>query len=249
MPPPAIDVRRAQSRFQTDTTWLESRHSFSFAQHRDPTNTHHGLLLVSNDDIVAPRAGFQTHPHRDMEIITWVLQGRLEHKDSVGNTDIIYPGLAQRMSAGRGILHSEINPVDDDPVRFLQMWVVPDQDAIEPGYEQLDVAAELDRGELIAIASGADGGHRHDSAIRIQQKDATLWAARLRPLARVRLPRAPFGHLFVALGAVQIDSGNLLQRGDAARLTNADLDTVTAGTEGAEILYWEMHAELEHWGA
>jgi len=173
--PQGVDVRRADSRFRTDIDWLDSHHSFSFGPHRAADNTHHGLLLVSNDDTVAPGSGFQTHPHRDMEIVTWVLEGELEHKDSVGHTDIIYPGLAQRMSAGRGILHSEINPANENPVRFVQMWVLPDQAEIDPGYEQQDVRQELDRGGLIPIASGAG----HDSAIRIQQKDATLWAARL----------------------------------------------------------------------
>jgi redox-sensitive bicupin YhaK (pirin superfamily) len=106
---PQVDVRRADERLKTRLGWLDSKHSFSFSRHYDPANTHHGLLLVNNDDIVKPGTGFETHPHRDMEIVTWVLQGSLVHQDSEGHTGVIYPGLAQRMSAGTGILHSEKN--------------------------------------------------------------------------------------------------------------------------------------------
>src|SRR6188472_4571828 len=123
---PEIDVRRATTRDVTKIDWLDSKHSFSFGQHYDPANTHHGLLLVNNDDVVAPGTGFDTHPHRDMEIVTWVLEGSLEHRDSMGNSGVIYPGLAQRMSAGTGVLHSEKNGSASDTVHFVQMWVIPD---------------------------------------------------------------------------------------------------------------------------
>ncbi len=125
--PAAMEIRRAADRAVTRTSWLQSRHSFSFADHYDPDNTHHGLLLVNNDDLVQPAAGFDTHPHRDMEIVTWVLQGALAHQDSTGNRGVIYPGLAQRMSAGSGILHSEKNESVTEPVHFVQMWVIPDE--------------------------------------------------------------------------------------------------------------------------
>ena len=190
MTDPAIEVRPAAERFQTETGWLDSRHSFAFGPHRDRDNTHHGLLLVSNDDLVAAGSGFETHPHRDMEIVTWVLEGELEHQDSVGNSGLIHPGLAQRMSAGRGILHSEINPVGDAPVRFVQMWVVPDTESIEPAYSQREICRELDSGELFPVASGASGSLGREAAITIRQQGATLWAARLRPGSAVRLPRA-----------------------------------------------------------
>ena len=121
-----IDIRRADTRFHTEIDWLDSWHSFSFGNHYDPTNTHHGLLLVLNDDVIAPGGGFGTHPHRDMEIVTWVLDGALEHRDSEGNHGVISPGLAQRMSAGRGIRHSEVNASTTEPVHLLQMWVPPD---------------------------------------------------------------------------------------------------------------------------
>src|SRR5690348_18056333 len=125
--PATVDIRRAGDRGASTTDWLNSRHSFSFADYYDPANTHHGLLLVNNDDLVAPAAGFDTHPHRDMEIVTWVLSGSLAHQDSAGHSGVIGPGLAQRMSAGTGILHSEKNESSDAPVHFIQMWVVPDQ--------------------------------------------------------------------------------------------------------------------------
>src|SRR6187200_3780900 len=151
MTTPTTDVRRAADRFATRIPWLDSHHSFSFGGHYDARNTHHGLLLVNNDDIVTPGMGFETHPHRDMEIVTWVLQGSLVHQDSEGNRGVIYPGLAQRMSAGTGILHSEKNDswrvdggtVHEEPVRFIQMWVLPDESGIRPGYEQLEISDEL----------------------------------------------------------------------------------------------------------
>src|SRR5580704_14682260 len=128
---PTVDIRRAGQRFKTRLSWLDSKHSFSFSRHYDPLNTHHGLLLVSNDDVVRPGTGFETHPHQDMEIVTWVLLGSLVHQDSTGHAGIIYPGLAQRMSAGTGILHSEKNDSwrmrggseHTEPVHFVQMWV------------------------------------------------------------------------------------------------------------------------------
>ena len=152
---PDIDIRRAEQRFTSNFGWLDSKHSFSFGHHHDRANTHHGLLLVNNDDIVDPGTGFETHPHQDMEIVTWVLQGSLVHQDSTGHNGVIYPGLAQRMSAGRGILHSEKNDswrlggeTHRDPVHFVQMWVVPDEANITPGYEQLEIGDELLTGGL-----------------------------------------------------------------------------------------------------
>ena len=180
-----IDVRRAGERFHTRTGWLDSHHSFSFGHHRDPANTHFGLLLVSNDDVVAPGTGFETHPHRDMEIVTWVLDGALVHQDSTGHNGLIHPGLAQRMSAGTGILHSEKNdswtltgePEHRTPVHFVQMWVIPDEAGITPGYEQLDIGDELDRGGWTTLASGMPG-HAGRRAIGIRQKHAALHVAR-----------------------------------------------------------------------
>ena len=237
---PTVDVRRAADRFRTRTPWLDSRHSFSFGAHYDPADTHHGLLLVNNDDVVAPGTGFDTHPHRDMEIVTWVLCGSLVHQDSTGHTGVVLPGLAQRMSAGTGILHSERNDRHDDPVHFVQMWVVPDEYGIAPGYAQRDVDAELRSGALVPVASGR---HGHDSAIRIANRHATLHAARLEPGGTVALPEAPSLHLFVARGAVALEAAGPLDRGDAVRFTATGGQRVTAAVP-AEILVWEMHATL-----
>ena len=227
--------------------WLDSRHSFSFGHHYDSTNTHHGLLVVNNDDIVDPGTGFETHPHRDMEIITWVLDGSLVHQDSTGHSGVIYPGLAQRMSAGRGIRHSEKNDSwrlggdqHRDPVHFVQMWVVPDERNITPGYEQLELSHELLAGGLVPVASGMDK-HDGEAAIRIKNRFAALYAARLQPGQAVQLPEAPYLHLFVARGAVALEGAGDLSTGDAVRFTATGGQQVTA-TEAAEILVWEMHA-------
>lgn len=244
-------IQRSTDRFTTAVPWLDSHHCFSFGPHYDPDNTHFGLLLVSNDDVVAPGAGFDTHPHRDMEIVTWVLSGSLVHQDSQGNNGVIYPGLAQRMSAGRGILHSEKNdswtltgtPAHCEPVHFIQMWVIPDAHGIDPGYEQLDINTQLDAGGLVVVASGLEQ-HRNDRAIRIRQSQAGLLAARLQVGERLVLPDAPFLHVFVADGEVAIEGGQHLTAGDACRLRDSGGIRVTAGATGAEILVWQMYAEL-----
>ena len=248
-PTPAVDVRRSVERPKTAIDWLDSKHSFSFGEHYDSDNTHHGLLLVNNDDIVSAGAGFETHPHRDMEIVTWVLQGSLVHQDSTGHSGLIYPGLAQRMSAGRGILHSEKNDSwrlqgepHADPVHFVQMWVLPDENGITPGYEQLEIDGELLSGGLVPVASGM-AKHEGQSAIRIRNRYAALYAARLQPGQSVQLPDAPFLHLFVARGAVVLEGAGALATGDAVRFTDIGGQRVTA-TEPAEVLVWEMHATL-----
>jgi redox-sensitive bicupin YhaK (pirin superfamily) len=247
-PTAAVDVRPAAKRPKTRIGWLDSKHSFSFGSHWDPENTHHGLLLVNNDDIVTAGAGFETHPHRDMEIVTWVLQGSLVHQDSEGNTGIIYPGLAQRMSAGTGIRHSEKNDawrIDGnaphaESVRFIQMWVLPDDNGIKPGYEQLEIDDELLRGGLVPVASGMDK-HKGAAAIRIKNRYAALHAARLKPTDTVVVPDAPYVHLFVARGAVDLEGAGHLGEGDAVRLTGVGGQNLTA-TDDAEVLIWEMHA-------
>ncbi|MDC3402363.1 pirin family protein [bacterium] len=230
---PAVDIRRSADRFHTQAGWLDSKHSFSFGRHVDRNNTNHGQLLVLNDDRVKSGTGFETHPHQDMEIVTWVLEGELEHKDSEGNSGVIYPGLAQRMSAGRGIWHSEKNLSVADDVHFIQMWVLPDTEAVDPGYQQLDINTELDHGGLVAVASGQG----HDTAISIQQRDAVLWAARLRAGEEVVVPHSPSTHLFVAKGDVTVESAGALRTGDAVRLTDVDELRLTADGD-AEILVW-----------
>jgi redox-sensitive bicupin YhaK (pirin superfamily) len=246
---PTVDVRRTDERFKSSFGWLDSKHSFSFGHHFDRANTHHGLLLVNNDDIVNPGTGFETHPHQDMEIVTWVLEGSLVHQDSTGHNGVIYPGLAQRMSAGHGIMHSEKNDswrlggdVHRDPVHFVQMWVVPDERNLTPGYEQLEIDHELLAGGLVPVASGMDK-HDGESAIRIKNRHAALYAARLQPGQSVQLPQAPYLHLFVPRGAVSLEGAGNLATGDAVRFTATGGQKVTA-TEPAEILVWEMHATI-----
>ena len=241
--PAKVEIRRAAARAVTTTSWLHSKHSFSFGDRYDPTNTHHGVLLVNNDDVVQPGAGFDTHPHRDMEIVTWVLDGSLAHRDSAGNSGVVYPGLAQRMSAGTGILHSEKNDSTTDPVRFIQMWVAPDVSGIAPGYQQSEVADELLDGRLATIASGMPG---HDAAITIHNRSAALRGARLDSGESLELPAAPYLHLFVARGALTMhgtDNGAELAEGDAVRFTTANGIRVMAD-QPSEILLWEMHATL-----
>ncbi|WP_250287080.1 MULTISPECIES: pirin family protein [unclassified Frankia] len=248
-----IAVRRADGRAVTRNDWLDSRHSFAFGRHYDPANTHFGLLLVSNDDHVAPGGGFATHSHRDMEIVTWVLEGELLHTDSTGTHGTIRPGVAQRMSAGTGITHAETNAAGatggpgtpdalDDPgtVHFIQMWVTPDHTGITPSYAQRDVADALATGELVAIAGGAGSS----AAIDIQQRNAVLHAARLPAAGRVSLPSAPWVHLFVARGTVTLESAGELGTGDAARIRGCDSLAVAAEAGPAEILVWEMHTAL-----
>ena len=236
MTTPTLDVRRAADRFHTRLAWLDSHHSFSFSRHYDPANIGHGLLLVNNDDVVRAGTGFDTHPHQDMEIVTWVLDGELEHKDSEGNRGLLYPGLAQRMSAGTGIWHSEMNPRGDADVHFVQMWVLPDTERIDPGYEQLDINDELAKGGLVPIASGPG----HDAAISIRQRDAVLWGGRLQPgrdgrRAR-RPPRPPVRR------PRRGESGGRRRAGDrrrrAAHRRRAHLSSPPA-PDGAEVLIWE----------
>ena len=237
-----VDIRRSSDRFATQIPWLDSRHSFSFGQHYDPRNTHHGLLLVSNDDVIKAGTGFSTHPHRDMEIVTWVLNGEVEHKDSQGHHGIIYPGLAQRMSAGTGIWHSEMNPKSDQDVHLVQMWVVPDTESINPGYEQLDINPELNKGGLVPIASGQG----HNAAIKIRQKDAVLWGGRLKHGEAVTLPDAAYLHVYIAKGNAELQGAGALKIGDAVRLTGANSPKLTADPKtGAEVLIWQMASKLE----
>ncbi len=244
-----VDIRRADDRAHTDWGWLDSKHSFSFGGHWDPANTHHGVLMVSNDDIVLPGTGFETHPHRDMEIVTWVVRGSLVHQDSTGHSGVIYPGLAQRMSAGTGILHSEKNDSwrldgqrHDEAVHFIQMWVVPDESGVVPGYEQLEIDGELMAGRLVPVASGLDQ-HRDQAAIRIRNRYAGLHVARLQAGQSVQLPEAPYLHLFLAYGAADLEGAGSLSAGDAVRFTATGGQQVTA-SEPTELLLWEMHAGI-----
>ncbi|MBK5331797.1 MAG: pirin family protein [Ilumatobacteraceae bacterium] len=229
-----IAIQRASDRFHTDIDWLDSKHSFNFGTHYREGDSGHGLLLVNNDDKVAAGGGFGTHGHRDMEIVTWVLSGTLEHHDSEGNNGVLYPGLAQRMSAGRGIRHSEMNASATEPVHFVQMWVLPDTAGIDPGYEQRDVNDALASGQLVPIASGKG----HDGAVSLHQRDAVLWGARVPAGASVDLPADEHVHFFVALGDGTLGDNTSLATGDSARITGHQPLQFSAGSEGAELLVW-----------
>ncbi|WP_010542436.1 pirin family protein [Dietzia alimentaria] len=250
---PSVKIRRSASRSHDSGGWLDSRHSFSFSRYQDPMNTHFGRLLANNDDRIAAGTGFDTHGHRDMEIVTWVLSGSLVHQDSEGHSGLIYPGLAQRMSAGSGILHSERNdawrdgsvshktPVD--PVHLVQMWVVPDTTGGDPGYEQ----REIDPGELendLVVVAGGLPGYSDRAAIQIRNSSSALLASRLSAGGSVVLPEAPYLHLYVPIGSVTLEGEGVLDTGDAARMTASGGRRVTAGEHGAEILAWEMHAGM-----
>ena len=228
-----VDLRPAASRFHTEIDWLDSWHSFSFGPHHDPDNLGHGLLIVNNDDIVRGGGGFGTHGHRDMEIVTWVLDGELAHRDSIGTDDRIYPGLAQRMSAGSGIRHSEMNANANADVHLVQMWVLPDTAGIDPSYEQRDLNDALAEGGLVPVASGQG----HEGAVSIHQRDAVLYAGRLAGGVEVTVPEAPHVHVFVAVGRAALD-GTPLATGDAVRLTDAGTPTLVAGVDGTEVLIW-----------
>jgi redox-sensitive bicupin YhaK (pirin superfamily) len=240
-----IDIRRSGDRFRTTLDWLDSRHSFAFGPHHDPTNTHYASLVVNNEDTLAAGPGYESHSHRDMEILTWVLSGALVHEDSDGNTGVIHPGLVQRMSAGSGIRHSERSDSSAESARsahFVQMWLMPDQTGVAPGYQQVDVDDDLDAGALITVASGMSR-HRGDVPIWINNSNAALHIARLPVGQEIEVPDAPYLHLFVAKGSAQLEGDGMLEAGDAARLTALSGHRVTAA-EPCEVLIWEMHASL-----
>jgi quercetin 2,3-dioxygenase len=230
----AIEVRRAADRFTTRTESRITRHSFSFGGHYDPDNVGLGSLVAHNDDLLLPGGGYDTHPHQDVEIVTWVLEGSLHHEDSQGNAGTIRPGLAQRMSAGSGVRHAERNPADR-PVRFVQMWLRPRETGRPPSYEQRDVSAALASGELVPVASGLP-----DVAAAIGLgAPAALHVARLSPGDAVQLPGAPYLHLFVARGRVVLDGTGPLEEGDAVRCRDEDRRRLVA--DGAtEVLVWQL---------
>jgi len=245
---PGVSIRRGADRHQTQIGWLHGRHSFDTGIDPRGTDTHHGVLVVSNHDTIAPRSGFDTHPHRNMEIVTWVLSGSLVHQDSEGHTGVIYPNLAQRMTAGTGIRHSEkndhsaVNPDAGQPLDLIQMWVVPDESEVAPGYEQLELDPSGIQGRLAVVASGMPR-HRDQAAIRIRNRYAALHVARLEPGESIAVPDAPFAHVYVTRGQLDLEQESLLGAGDAARLTAAGERRLGAATP-SEVLIWEMHASL-----
>ena len=230
-----ITLRRAQERGHANHGWLDSYHSFSFADYYDPAHMGFGPLRVINEDRVQPGMGFGTHGHRDMEIISYVLEGQLEHKDSMGTGSIIAPGDVQRMSAGRGVQHSEFNPSRTDAVHFLQIWIEPKVTGVKPSCEQTRFAAADKRGRLrlIAAPDGAEG------SVTIHQ-DARVYAALLDGGDSVTHSPAPGRRVYVhaARGRVRVN-GLALAAGDAARVTGEAAVTLD-GADAGEILLFDL---------
>ena len=229
-------IRLSQDRGLADFGWLKSRHTFSFGDYHDPRFMGFGPLRVINEDRVAPGAGFKTHSHRDMEILSWVLDGALEHKDSMGTGALIRPGELQRMTAGTGVTHSEFNGSKSEPVHFLQIWLLPEQRGLEPGYEQRSFSpADLqDQWRLIAARDGRGG------AVKVHQ-DADLYAARVNAGTElVHTPTTSDRRLWlqVARGSVEVD-GRVLAAGDAMSWVGPATVAVRAREPG-EVLLFDM---------
>ncbi len=233
-----IEIRKSADRGHADHGWLKSQHSFSFAGYFDPEHVEFGVLRVINEDRVAPGGGFGTHPHRDMEIVSYVLSGELGHRDSMGNGSVIRPGDVQRMSAGTGVFHSEMNPSNTTPVHFLQIWIRPDRNGIPPGYEQKHFADAEKRGRLRLIASG-DGA---DGSVLIHQ-GARLYAGRFDGSEQATLDIADGRRVYVHLvrGELQVN-GTVLAGGDALKLTAVASLTVAQGRD-AEVLVFDLPGE------
>ena len=232
-----LTVRKSEERGRANFGWLDSKHSFSFGHYHDPKHMGFGPLRVINDDRVAPGGGFPAHPHSDMEIISYVLDGALEHKDSLGTGSVIRPGDAQRMSAGSGIRHSEFNASKTDPVHFLQIWIIPDRKGIEPGYEQKAFPDAEKRGRLRLIGS-RDG---RDGSVTIHQ-DVDLFATLLGEGDVVEHAIAPGrgGWVQAARGSVELN-GETLREGDGVAISTSGILRI-AGLGEAEVLLFDMGA-------
>ena len=230
-----MTVRPAFDRGHAEHGWLDSYHSFSFADYHDPKHMGFRALRVINEDRVVPGQGFGTHPHRDMEIVSYVLEGALEHKDSMGTGSVIRPGDVQRMTAGTGVTHSEYNASSSELVHFLQIWLMPSRRGLEPGYEQKSFTAADKDGRLRVVAS-PDG--RDDSVVI--HSDATLYAGTFGAGQSAELPLAPGRHayVFVARGQVVVN-GTVLGAGDGAALSEESAVCV-AGDSGGELLVFEL---------
>jgi quercetin 2,3-dioxygenase len=230
-----LTIRRSNDRGGGDYGWLKTQHTFSFSDYWDEKWMGFRSLRVINEDWVAPSSGFPTHPHRDMEIITYVLSGQLEHKDSLGTGSVILPGDGQRMTAGRGIRHSEYNPSPTEKVHLLQIWIMPDKQGHEPGYEQKSFPEAEKRGRLRLIASreGSDG------SVRINQ-DAKLFVTLLSPGVEVKHALGAKRHawLQVAKGEVELN-GEHLRQGDGAAISDEKTLTIK-GTKEAEVLLFDL---------
>lgn len=230
-----ITVRSSNQRGGGDYGWLKTRHTFSFSDYHDPKWMGFRSLRVINEDWVAPSGGFPTHPHRDMEIITYVLSGKLEHKDSLGTGSVILPGDGQRMSAGRGIRHSEANPSTKDPVHLLQIWILPDKSGHEPGYEQKSFPESEKRGKFRLVASN-DGS---DGSVKINQ-DAKLLVTLLAAGEEITQPLEPQRHAWIQIAKGDVElNGKKLQQGDGVAISDEASLKIKANTD-AEVLLFDL---------
>ena len=232
-----LEVRKSEERGLADHGWLKSRHTFSFAEYQDPEHDEFGALRVINEDRVQAGQGFGTHGHRDMEILSYVLEGELEHKDSMGNGSIIRPGDVQRMSAGRGVLHSEHNPSKTQPVHFLQIWITPNVRGIAPGYEQKYFGPERKRGRLQLIASGSG----HEGSVRLHQ-DARVYAGLFDGAERasLALDATRLAYVHLARGSLAVN-GQTLSAGDGLKVSDTASLQFSDG-RGAEVLVFDLPA-------
>lgn len=231
-----ITIRKSDDRGHADHGWLKAKHSFSFADYFDPKNMHFRTLRVLNEDRVAPAQGFGTHGHKDMEILTWVLDGALEHRDSMGNTGVIRPGEAQRMTAGRGVRHSEFNASTEEPLHLLQIWLLPEKNGLTPGYEQRKFPREDREGRLRLIAS-PDAAQ--DSVVLHQ--DARVYNSILKPGRSVehKLDKDRGAWVHVATGAVKVN-GQDLKAGDAAAIEKEDTISITGAAPESEVMLFDL---------
>jgi len=229
------EIRRSDSRGQADHGWLKSRHTFAFADYQDPEHVHFGPLRVINEDRVAPGAGFGTHGHRDMEIVSYVLEGSLAHQDSTGSSSVIRPGDVQRMSAGRGVQHSEFNGSKTEPVHFLQIWIIPNVQGIPPSYEEKHFSTQDRRGRLCLVASPdqAEGSVLMHQDARIH---AGLFDAAEHARFNVREGRQCYVH--VARGALHV-AGLHLEAGDGLKITDPGEIEIREG-RAAEVLLFDL---------
>jgi redox-sensitive bicupin YhaK (pirin superfamily) len=231
-----ISVRPAEERGRANFGWLDSRHSFSFGHYHDPEHMGFGPLRVINEDRVSPGGGFETHGHRDMEIISYVLEGGLEHKDSIGTGSVIRPGDVQRMSAGTGVRHSEFNHSQTAPVHFLQIWLLPEQEGLAPSYEQKNFAASEKQGKLRLIVSPTG----RDGSLTIHQ-NAAIYAALLKEGDQVVHTLKPGRKAWVQVVQGSLDlNGQWLRTGDGAAVDDVPALTLAAHSDNTEILLFDL---------
>lgn len=231
-----ISLRKARDRGHVDHGWLQSWHSFSFATYRDPNHNQFGPLRVINEDFIAPGMGFGMHPHRDMEIISYVLDGELEHRDNMGNSSIIIPGNVQRMSAGTGVLHSEYNPSPTHTSHLLQIWILPEENGIPPSYEEYTFPTAAKRGQLCLIAAPA----KHSSNAVTLHQDAYVYAGLLNGTEEISHPHSPSRKLYIHLARGELlANGYTLHAGDALRMEGEQFLHLYSGNN-AEVLVFDL---------